>query len=252
MLRRVLTVLIAGAVLVAVMVVGVKAEIIRPNDIVVPAGVKGVDTSEYQGTVDFEALSGEGVEFVYAKATEGSAHVDGQFAATCVQAKGSSVALGAYHFFSFDSPGADQAASFIASAKATWDDPSIRALRPAVDVEWYGDKEKNPPEAEDVRRELRAFVDDVGAACGEKPLIYAGNDIYDRYLRGYFDDCELWIACRKWPAWVEWPQGGWTIWQYSDTGELAGASNEAGHVDLDVLAEGVTVEDLAVSPKGYR
>lgn len=252
MLRRALSVLVACVALVAALVVGVKAEVIRPNEIVVPAGVKGVDVSEYQGAVDFGALSDEGIEFVYAKATEGATYVDGQFAATCEQAKGSDVALGAYHFFSFDSPGGDQAENFIAAAKATWEDPAIRALRPAVDVEWYGDKEQNPPAAEDVRRELRAFVDGVEAACGQKPLIYAGNDIYDRYLRGYFDDCELWIACRKWPAWVEWPQGGWTIWQYSDTGELAGASNEAGHVDLDVLAEGFTVEDLAVSPKGYR
>lgn len=240
MLRRALSVLVACVALV----VGVKAKVIRPNEIIVPTGVKGVDVSEYQGAVDFEALSDEGIEFVYAKATEGSAHVDGQFAATCIQAKDSSVALGAYHFFSFDSPGTDQAENFIASAKATWDDPAIRTLRPAVDVEWYGDKEQNPPSAKDVRRELRAFVDNVEAACGHKPLIYAGNDIYDHYLRGYFDDCELWIACRKWPAWVEWPQGGWTIWQYSDTGELTGAANEAGHVDLDVLAEGVTVDDL--------
>lgn len=252
MLRRMLTVLIAGVILVAALVVGVKAEVIRPNEIIVPAGVKGVDVSEYQGAVDFGALSDEGIEFVYAKATEGSTHVDGQFAATCEQARDSGVALGAYHFFSFDSSGADQAASFVAAAKASWSDPAIRALRPAVDVEWYGDKEQNPPAPEDVRRELRAFVDGVETACGQKPLIYAGNDIYDRYLRGYFDDCGLWIACRKWPAWVEWPRGGWTIWQYSDTGELAGALNEAGHVDLDVLAEGVSVEDLAVSPKSYR
>ena len=247
MLRRVLTVLIAGAVLVAAMVAGIKAGIIRPNMLLVPDGVKGVDVSEYQGALDFEALSDEGIEFVYAKATEGSTHVDAQFAATCEQARDSGVALGAYHFFSFDSPGSEQAENFIASAKVVWDDPAIRALRPAVDVEWYGDKEQNPLAAEDVRRELRAFVDSVEETCGHKPLIYAGNDIYDRYLRGYFDDCELWIACRKWPAWVVWPQGGWTICQYSDTGELTGASNEEGHVDLDVLAEGVAVEDLIVN-----
>jgi lysozyme len=252
MLKRIMIVIGVVAVLCAALFLGIKAGVIRPNMIFVPEGVKGVDISEYQGAVDFEGLSSAGIEFVYAKATEGATYVDGQFAATCEQAKGSDVALGAYHFFSFDSPGSDQAENFIASAKASWSDPAIRALRPAVDVEWYGDKEQNPPVTEDVHRELRAFVDGVEAACGQKPLIYAGNDIYDRYLRGYFDDCELWIACRKWPAWVEWPRGGWTIWQYSDTGELAGALNEAGHVDLDVLAEGVSVEDLAVSPKSYR
>ena len=244
MLKRGVIIIVAAVVLVAAVFIGVKAEVIRPNMIFVPEGVKGVDVSEHQGAIDLEALSNDGIEFVYAKATEGATHVDSQFATTCGQASGSRIALGAYHFFSFDSSGAEQAANFVASATRALDDSSIRTLRPAVDVEWYGDKEQNPPEAEDVRRELKAFVEAVEAACGHKPLIYAGNDIYDRYLRGHFDDYDLWISCRKWPAWVEWPQGGWTIWQYSDVGKVSGASNATGHVDLDVLAKDTTVEDL--------
>ncbi len=244
MLKRGVALLMCVAVLFVALVVGVKAEVIRPNMIFVPEGIKGVDTSEYQGAVDFDALENADMGFVYAKATEGATHIDSQFQATCGKAAGSRIALGAYHFFSFDSPGATQAQSFIASATRAWGDPSIRSLRPAVDVEWYGDKEQNPPAAEDVQRELAAFVREVEAACGKKPIIYAGNDIYDRYLKGHFDECDLWVSCRKWPVWVEWPQGSWTIWQYSDVGEVAGAANEAGHVDLDVLAEGVSVEDL--------
>lgn len=241
-----MAIVLVVALVLAGLVVGVKAQVIRPNMIFEPSGVKGVDVSEYQGSIDLDALSDAGIEFVYAKATEGSAHVDSQFAATCEQAQGSPVALGAYHFFSFDSSGEAQAASFIANAQASWDDPAIRALRPAIDVEWYGDKKQNPPDAEDVRRELRAFVDAVWAACGCKPVIYAGSDVYNLYLRGYFDDCDLWIVCRKWPAWVEWPQGGWTIWQYSDVGQLSGAANARGHVDLDVLAAGRSVDDLLI------
>lgn len=244
MLKRVVAGLVVVGALLGALFLGVKTEVIRPNMIMVPAGVKGVDVSEYQGAVDLASLSNAGIEFVYAKATEGASHVDAQFSATCEQASGSRVALGAYHFFSFDSPGAAQAQSFVASATKAWGDSSVRSLRPAVDVEWYGDKEQNPPAAEDVRRELRAFVDSVEAACGHKPLIYVGNDLHARYLQGYFDDCDLWISCRKWPAWVEWPQGGWAIWQYSDVGEVIGAANEAGHADLDVLAEGKSVEDL--------
>ena len=34
------------------------------------------------------------------------------------------------------------------------------------------------------------------------------------------------------------------VWQYSDVGKVAGAANEAGYVDLDVLAEGHTINDL--------
>ena len=70
-------------------------------------------------------------------------------------------------------------------------------------MEWYGDKEQNSPQVEDVRRELKAFLDAAEMACGHKPLIYVGNDIYHRFLRGHFDDCGLWISCRKWPAWIE-------------------------------------------------
>ncbi len=83
MLKRVLAIFVAAAILFAALVVGVKAKIIRPNSIFVPEGVKGIDVSKYQGAIDFDALSGEGIEFVYAKATEGASYVDGQFAATC-------------------------------------------------------------------------------------------------------------------------------------------------------------------------
>ncbi|MBR3318173.1 MAG: hypothetical protein IKG21_10195 [Atopobiaceae bacterium] len=244
MLKRGITILITAATLLAALVAGVKAEVIRPNMLFVPEGVKGIDASEYQGAIDLATLSDANIEFVYAKATEGASHVDSQFQATCLEAANSRVALGAYHFFSFDSPGTAQAASFVATAARAWNDPVIRSLRPAVDVEWYGDKEQNPPAAEDVRRDLRAFIDAVENACGCKPLIYVGNDMYDRYLKDHFDDCDLWISCRKWPAWVEWPQGEWTIWQYSDVGEVAGAANVAGHVDLNVLNKGLSVEDL--------
>ncbi|MBR0403755.1 MAG: hypothetical protein IJI68_00825 [Eggerthellaceae bacterium] len=244
MLKRGLAVIIVVGFLFVALFLGVKLEVVRPNMIIVPDGVKGVDTSEYQGAIDFKDLSDEDIDFVYAKSTEGARYVDAQFAATCEQASGSRIALGAYHFFSFDSSGDAQAANFISSSKNAWGNSGIRSLRPAVDVEWYGDKEQNPPEAEDVRRELRTFIDAVEAACGYKPLIYAGNDIYDRYLRGSFDDCDLWISCRKWPAWVEWPQGGWIVWQYSDVGKVKGCANEAGYVDLDVLAEGRSIDDL--------
>ena len=244
MLKRVVVVLVVVVVLLLALFAGVKAQVIRPNMIFVPDGVKGVDTSEHQGAIDLKVLWDGGIEFVYAKATEGASHVDSQFATTCGQASGSRVALGSYHFFSFDTPGTAQAENFVSAASRSWDDPATRALRPAVDVEWYGDKEQNPPRAGDVRRELKAFLEAVETACGHKPLIYVGNDIYDRYLRGHFDDYGLWISCRKWPAWVEWPYGGWVVWQYSDVGKVTGAANGDGHVDLDVLAKDTSVDDL--------
>lgn len=38
--------------------------------------VRGVDVSSYQGEIDWNVLAGEGIQFAFIKATEGSAHTD--------------------------------------------------------------------------------------------------------------------------------------------------------------------------------
>ena len=45
--KRCLLILLAVAIVFAALVIGVKAEAIRPNMIFEPAGAKGVDTSEH-------------------------------------------------------------------------------------------------------------------------------------------------------------------------------------------------------------
>ena len=42
---------------------------------------------------------------------------------------------------------------------------------------------------------------------------------------------------------------GWVVWQYSDVGKVAGTANGEGHVDLDVLAGDISVEDLLMHGK---
>ena len=48
--------------------------------------------------------------------------------------------VGAYHFFSYDSPGETQADNFISMVPVT-----AGALPPVVDIEFYGDKLENLP-----------------------------------------------------------------------------------------------------------
>ena len=38
--------------------------------------VKGVDVSHYQGDINWEVLSGEGIDFAFIKAPEGSSYID--------------------------------------------------------------------------------------------------------------------------------------------------------------------------------
>lgn len=119
----------------------------------------GVDISSYQSDVDMEKLREQGIRFVFIKATEGSSSQDGMFPANWENAKNAGLPAGAYHFFSYDSPGSTQAENFI---NTVGDDLKGRLL-PVVDVEYYGDKEENPPAKEDVIRELTVFLNALEA-----------------------------------------------------------------------------------------
>ena len=113
----------------------------------------GVDVSAYQADIDMNRLKEQNIEFIYIKATEGSTIQDERFAVNWENAKNAALVAGAYHFFSYDSPGKTQAENFI---KTVGTDIEGRLL-PVVDVEYYGDKEQNPPDKADVVRELKVF-----------------------------------------------------------------------------------------------
>lgn len=113
----------------------------------------GVYVSSYQADIDMTKLKNQNIKFIYIKATEGSTSQDIKFLENWKNAKNAGLLSGAYHFFSYDSEGRTQAENFINMME-----PNINGrLLPAVDVEYYGDKEQNPPKKEDVVRELKFF-----------------------------------------------------------------------------------------------
>ena len=108
----------------------------------------GVDVSSYQADIDMNQLKEQDIQFIYIKATEGSGSQDKRFAENWKNAQDAGLMSGAYHFFSYDSEGRTQAENFINTVG-----PDLNGrLIPVVDVEYYGDKEQNPPERENFRR----------------------------------------------------------------------------------------------------
>lgn len=144
----------------------------------------GVDVSSYQANINMNKLKKQDIKFIYIKATEGSKTQDDRFAENWENAKNAELLSGAYHFFSYDSEGKTQAENFI---KTVGKDIKGRLI-PAVDVEYYGDKEQNPPNKEGVVRELKVFLEILEKEYGIKPLIYTRTEIYDKYLKGEFDE----------------------------------------------------------------
>ncbi len=192
--------------------------------------MRGVDVSHYQGEIEWELFREQGISFAFIKATEGSSFVDERYETNWENARAAGLYVGAYHFFSFDSPASAQAEHFI----ATVGDLS-GTLPPTVDIEYYGDKSKNPPEKEQVVSQLQELLSALEEEYGVKPIIYTTYTVYNKYIRDGFEDYPLWIRN------VYYPPGDigrqWTFWQYSDTGTLRGTSGEEKYVDLNVFYE---------------
>ncbi len=200
----------------------------------------GADIARYQGNVDMAALKQEGIAFVYIKASEGRDHVDIRFQENWEHAKEAELPAGAYHFFSFSSSGREQALHYIDTVG------DIRGqLIPAVDVEFFGKSKEDAPKSDDVRRELTDYLDTIEEAYGVRPMIYTRPEFYRDYLRDGFEDCRLWISSLHYPVFLTF-RGSWTVWQYSDHGELSGISEGVPYADLNVLHKGTSLEELTV------
>lgn len=191
--------------------------------------VRGVDVSAYQGEIDWDVLAAQGISFVFIKATEGSSFVDAKFAENYAGANRTNLRVGAYHFFSYDSTGKTQAENFCKTV------PKVDGmLPPVIDLEFYGDKAKDPPEAEAVRQQLDVLLERLEAHYGQKPVFYATEKSYRLYLADHYPDYDIWIRSVYFKPGLS-DGRTWTFWQYSDKGVLAGYNGEEKYIDLNVF-----------------
>ena len=139
--------------------------------------------------------------------------------------------VGAYHFFSYDSPGETQADNFIATVPVT-----AGALPPVVDIEFYGDIAEGPahdraggrdPEAPSWPGWRRTY--------GAKPILYVTERSYQLYIKGKYDSYPLWVS-RPLLAPIE---KDWSFWQYSHSARLEGYAGAEERIDLNVFGETV-------------
>ena len=189
--------------------------------------VFGVDVSSYQGTVDWHTLAGQGVDFAFIKATEGSLLQDKQFAANWAGALEAGVRPGAYHFLSYDSPGETQADNFIDLVPVTQG-----ALPPVVDIEFYGPYLDTPPEKEQVQAILDPLLERLEAHYGVKPILYVTYRSYYSYLTD--------AKYAGYPIWCSSPTifplvPRWDFWQYSHAARLEGYTGAQPLIDLNVF-----------------
>lgn len=107
-------------------------------------------------------------------------------------------------------------------------------LRPVIDVEYYGNKEKNAPSVEEVKKQLEVMSGVLEREYGKKPIIYTTYKVYDKYIREHFKNYPLWIRNVYYPPFIG-GKGDWIFWQYSDTDSMLGCRGKEISIDRDVF-----------------
>lgn len=191
-----------------------------PDDMRYP--LLGIDVSHHQGRIDWPAVVADGVDFAYLKATEGGDHRDREFTRNWQAARAAGLAVGAYHFFTFCRPGAEQAENVLAMVPVAAD-----ALPLAVDLEFGGNCDRVPtPEA--LRHELAAFLGPVETAYGKPVVLYVTPEFLDAY-RAVLPARGLW---RRSLLRAPDATAPWRLWQYHNRARVDGI---VGPVDLDTF-----------------
>jgi len=194
----------------------------------------GIDVSHWQGEISWSKVQAAGVKFAYAKATDGRSMVDSRYAYNRSQADVLGLRFGAYHFARPDwtSYDAGKEADFFVNNAGLLG----RHMLPALDLELSGGLSKSGLIAW-----VKGWLREVQARVGVKAVIYTTPGFWKYYLgnttwfaaNGYR---VLWVA--NWgvsspsvPA-SDWNGNGWTLWQRSDCGSVAGIT---GCVDVDMF-----------------
>ncbi|MCO4293757.1 glycoside hydrolase family 25 protein [Solitalea sp. MAHUQ-68] len=196
--------------------------------------VHGIDVSKYQSRIDWDKVKNmedEGVKinFAFIKATEGQFNIDPCFQRNWKQSKKAGLMRGAYHYFKPRKSGKWQAALFLQTVNYESGD-----LPPVIDIEETG---RLTPE--ELRENLKEWLETVEKKVGEKPIIYTGYKFYEDYLKGYFDDYPYWIAHYYQSKLKIEDSTQWSFWQHSDIGKVNGIRQP---VDFNVFNG--SLEDL--------
>ncbi|TQS01387.1 GH25 family lysozyme [Paenibacillus ottowii] len=189
---------------------------------------RGIDVSRYQGNIDWKAVKADGISFAFIKASQGQRYVDPTFTTNAKGARAAGVLLGAYHFVDATSVEAAKAeARHFAEVLEQVGGGKSLDLPPVMDYE------NNPGNLSKtlISAVALAFLLELERLTGRKPIIYTGNAFaanFNASLSGY----PLWIAryseTRVPSDTVTWKR--WDIWQYSDSGKVAGIK---GNVDMN-------------------
>lgn len=193
----------------------------------------GIDVSEYQGTIDWNAVAGDGIGFAFIRlgnrgATEGALSVDSQFEVNMQGAGDAGIPLGVYFFSQ-----AITAQEAIEEAEFVLTNLGGRALTyPIVydhePVRGIENARANNLSRAQATENARAFCDRI-AQAGYETMIYGNKSDIARLDRTALEGIDIWFA--EYDAATPSGQFDFSIWQYTNNAIVAGISTR---VDMNI------------------
>lgn len=206
--------------------------------------LRGIDISHHNGVIDWKRLNEKmDIDFVIAKATEGTDFTDRMFARNMDYCKELCILHGAYHYVRGDYDALEQARHFIEVVEAFGDSDTLLAL----DVE---DKTLTNLLPAKVTKIVTVMAAEIYDKLHTYPLIYVSKKFMNPAM---FADigrkCGGWIA--DWSGHEKPIRAdlNTTIWQYTSNGSVVGIPTK---VDRDIAY--LTPENWVkiANPEGLR
>jgi GH25 family lysozyme M1 (1,4-beta-N-acetylmuramidase) len=204
----------------------------------------GIDISAYQGNINWSAVA-PNIDFVYAKATEGTYYTNPYFYNQYVGPYNAGVIRGAYHFAIPNNSSGQAQADYFISHGGGWSGDGL-TLPGALDIEYnpYSGGECYGLSQSSMVAWIRNFISEYVSREGVYPVIYSTTDWWSTCTGnygGFAANDPLWIANYSASGGGPLPNGWgfYTFWQYADRGSQPGDQDvfNGAYTQLQTLAK---------------
>jgi GH25 family lysozyme M1 (1,4-beta-N-acetylmuramidase) len=192
----------------------------------------GIDVSEHQGLIDWEAVAGNGVKFAFIRVgargyTDGTFRLDSYFDSNIQAARAAGIKVGVYFYSqALNENEAIEEAAFVLNHLngSKLDYPIAYDLETAP----VADGRVNSLSGDQWTRNAKAFCELIEAA-GYTPMLYGNRGDLLRYSSSLLSSYDIWFA--QYDVLSPSAPVGFTIWQFTSKGTIAGIST---FVDINI------------------
>lgn len=194
---------------------------------------EGIDISAWQGSINFNNVTAQGIEIVYMKASQGTNYIDPYLENYYQDAKSAGLKVGFYHYLTARNINeAEAEANFFVNAISGKSPDCLLAM----DFESFGDLSVN-----EINQIAQNFLQTVEKLTNKNTIIYSDDYNAGNVFSSALSIYPLWVA--DYDVYEPGSNVNWESWagfQYTDQGSIEGID---GYVDRDKFTNDIFLSD---------